>query len=216
MKFFITGSGTDVGKTYLSCLVLDHWIRISDLSKVGAYKPISCGDRHDAELLANILKEQEPSLNAEQISPWCYKSALAPMAASLIEGWQVKREEIYALYQKLAQDYTQLLVEGAGGWQVPVTQDYRVSDIAKDLALPVIVVVNNRLGALNETILTVEAIEAQGLECRALVLNHPEEERDAASISNRSILETTFPHVSVVELMHDETQLPEEVAAVFS
>jgi len=98
-----------------------------------------------------------------------------------------------------------VLVEGAGGWEVPLRADVMLSDFARDLGWPVVVVVRNQLGALNHTILTVRAIQAAGLACAGLVINHPADERDPASISNRAVLEDVLDVPVLAEVMHGET-----------
>ena len=88
-----------------------------------------------------------------------------------------------------------MLVEGAGGWRVPILRDYFVSDLARDFGLPVIVVARNHLGALNHTLLTVESICASGLKCAGVILNNlPDDllangEPDPIATTNRAMLE---------------------------
>jgi dethiobiotin synthetase len=73
--------------------------------------------------------------------------------------------------RRLRQRHEHIVVEGVGGWRVPITRDFAVSDLAAEMGLPVVVVVANRLGALNHTLLTVESIQAGGLLCAGIVLN---------------------------------------------
>jgi dethiobiotin synthetase len=83
-----------------------------------------------------------------------------------------------------------------------------MADLAAALGLPVLVVVNNRLGALNHTILTVRAVQGRGLRCAGIILNYVADSRDTASISNTAVLRAVFPGVPVVaEVMHGETEL---------
>jgi dethiobiotin synthetase len=100
-----------------------------------------------------------------------------------------------------------VLVEGAGGWEVPLTETETLADFVQSLALPVIVVVNNRLGALNHTLLTIRNIQARGLTCAGVILNYVSEERDAASISNRMVLERFLDLPVLAEVMHGETEI---------
>ena len=100
-----------------------------------------------------------------------------------------------------------MLVEGIGGWEVPIATGYRVGDFAAELGLPVLLVVNNRLGALNHTILTAKAIAAAGLECAGILLNHVEDERDSASVSNRVILEQELEVPVLADILHGETAI---------
>ena len=100
-----------------------------------------------------------------------------------------------------------LLVEGAGGWEVPIRRDYSMADLAADFGLPLIVVVDNRLGAINHTTLTVNAIASRGLHCAGLVLNHCDIERHSATITNRAILEDLLEIPILLEIMHGETEV---------
>jgi dethiobiotin synthetase len=109
-------------------------------------------------------------------------------------------------FHHLAARYDHVLVEGAGGWEVPLVTGRTVGDLAADLALPVVVVVDNRLGGLNHTILTVNAIRARGLDCAGLILNHLADERDTASITNRAILEDWLQVPVLQDILHQESE----------
>ncbi len=109
----------------------------------------------------------------------------------MIEGKPVDLALIQNTYAELAGEFEQVLVEGVGGWEVPI-RGYDVGDLAKELGLPVLLVVDNRLGALNHTILTARAIASRGLECAGIILNHVGDERDSASVSNRVVLGQTL------------------------
>ena len=100
-----------------------------------------------------------------------------------------------------------VIIEGAGGWAVPITSDYYVGDLATELCSDVLIVVDNKLGALNKTILTANAIRDKGLHLAGIILNHVEVERDTASISNRSILEGTINPPFIIDILHDETSI---------
>ena len=92
-------------------------------------------------------------------------------------------------FQRLAAAHAVVIVEGVGGWEVPLAANYRVSDLARDLGLPVILVAANRLGALNHILLTVDAIRAKGLTCAGIILNQLDDELDTAMITNKGVLE---------------------------
>lgn len=187
MSFFITGTDTGVGKTFVTRLILES-LREEGIDAVG-YKPVSCGDREDAFALAEVS-----GLSVEETNPVHLGSALSPYVASILENHIVEPSELVAGYQHLAARHAVVLVEGAGGWEVPiakgpVTGGYRISDLAADLGLPVIVVVANKLGALNHAILTVEAIKRRGLTCAGIVLNQLEDEMDTCMITNKGVIE---------------------------
>jgi len=201
MSYFITGTDTGVGKTYVTALLLRA------LNEAGhrafGYKPLACGDRLDADWLR--AAGADPGMPIESINPVYFKVPASPMAAGLIENRVVDLAAVRAGFQALRAQADVVLVEGAGGWLVPISPSYSMADLAVEFQLPVLVVVHNRLGAINHTLLTVEAIRARGLRCAGLVLNHVGDERDSASISNRLLLDQLLPGVPIVaEIMHGE------------
>ncbi len=184
MSFFITGTDTGVGKTYITRLLLLA-LRENGVDAVG-YKPISCGDREDATLLG----EASGGLPLDEINPIHLTSPLSPYSAALLEGRIIDPAPLAAGFHHLAAKHQTILVEGAGGWEVPIAPGYHISDLAADLKLPVILVAANRLGALNHILLTLGAIRAKGLDCAGIILNQLGDELDTAMITNKGILET--------------------------
>lgn len=183
MSFFITGTDTGVGKTYVTRLIIES-LRNDDVDAVG-YKPVSCGDREDAA----ILSEVSGNLDLDEVNPVHLHSALAPYVAGMLENRQVDPSALLEGYRNLAAKHSTVIVEGAGGWEVPIAANYRVSDLASELNLPVVVVAGNKLGALNHILLTVNAIRAKGLICAGIVLNQLEDEMDTAMITNKGVVE---------------------------
>lgn len=183
MSFFITGTDTGVGKTYVTRLILES-LRNEGVDAVG-YKPVSCGDRHDAAILAEV----SGNLPIEEINPVHLTSALSPYVACMLENRRIDPAALIDGYHRLAARHSTVLVEGSGGWEVPIAPGYRISDLAADLALPVILVAANKLGALNHLILSVQAIQHRGLTCAGIVLNQLEDEMDTAMITNKGVVE---------------------------
>lgn len=183
MSFFITGTDTGVGKTYVTRLILET-LRQEGIDAVG-YKPVACGDREDAV----ILSAASGDIPLDEINPVYLNNAVAPYVAGMLENRTVDPAIMLDGYRALAAKHTQVLVEGAGGWEVPIAPNYRISDLAADLALPVVVVAGNRLGALNHILLTVGAIRAKGLVCAGIILNQLADEMDTAMITNKGVVE---------------------------
>jgi dethiobiotin synthetase len=100
-----------------------------------------------------------------------------------------------------------LIVEGVGGWLAPILRNYSVADLAAEMALPVVVVAANRLGVLNHTLLTVQAIQARGLTCAGVILNNMTTEPDPAISTNRAVLEHLLEVPILYEIERDETVL---------
>lgn len=209
MRYFITATDTAAGKTYVTCLLL-RALRAAGREAAG-FKPVCCGSRQD---VADILEAGAPGLTAAEVNPVFYKMPLAPLAAGMLENRAFDMEAVRAAWEELSGRYADIIVEGCGGWEVPLTDSLTVADLAAELGLPVLVVVNNRLGALNHTILTVRAVQQTGLVCAGMILNYVEAARDSASISNAAVLRRVLPDVPVLaEVMHGETEmvLPEDI-----
>jgi dethiobiotin synthetase len=183
MNFFITGTDTGVGKTHVTRLILES-LRADGIDAVG-YKPVSSGDRSDGELLAAA----SGGLPLDEVNPVHFQNALAPAVACMLENRSLDPAVLIEGYRKLAARHEVVLVEGAGGWEVPLAEGYRISDLAADLGLPVILVAANRLGALNHILLTTAAIRARGLECAGIYLNQLADEMDTAMITNKGVVE---------------------------
>ena len=176
------------------------------------FKPISCGDREDATILAAA----SGNLPIEEINPHHYHSALAPHVAALLENTTIAPADLVSSYQTFAETHKNILVEGAGGWEVPITESYFISDLAKDLNLPVILVAANRLGSLNHILLTLAAIKAKGLTCVGIVLNQLEDEMDTPMITNKGILESLTDIPLLDHIIHGQDFLSPELMDVLT
>ena len=202
MNYFITGTDTNAGKTYVTCLLLQS-LKKAGLSIAG-FKPFCCGDRGDA---ASLLQAGSEGLSLDEVNPIWLKMPASPYAAALIETRLLNMPALHQAYHELSHRFDTVLVEGAGGWEVPLAPQYTTADFAQELGLPVIVVVNNKLGALNHTLLTVKNIQTRHMKCAGLILNHVADERDPASISHRMILEQMTDVPIIAEVMHGETEI---------
>jgi dethiobiotin synthase len=159
---FVTGTDTDVGKTVVSALLV-RALRERG-APVSALKPFATGEDGpgaDARALAEAAGH-EPRVFQTFLTP------AAPERAAIEGGATV--DVGAAIRWVLAQPGT-LVVEGVGGFEVPLDRTHRVSDFARALALPVVVVARNRLGVLSHTLLTVDAVTRAGLHVQSVVLN---------------------------------------------
>jgi dethiobiotin synthetase len=187
MNVFLTGTDTNVGKTYVAAGLV-RALRKAGRDCVG-FKPICCGPRDDAEAL-HAASGGAVSLN--DVNPVWLRPPVAPYVASMIENRMIDLALIHETFARLRSAHESIIVEGVGGWRVPITRDYFLSDLAADFGLPVVVVVANRLGALNHTALTVESIRARGLECSGIILNQPlclADEAEIAASTNAAVIE---------------------------
>ena len=204
MSFFITGTDTGVGKTYVTRLILEA-LRREGRDAVG-YKPVACGDREDAV----ILSAASGGLELDEINPVFLNTAVAPYVAGILENRRVEPAVLLAGFHQLAARHADVIVEGAGGWEVPLAANYRVSDLAADLKLPVVLVAANKLGTLNHILLTVAAIRAKGLVCAGIILNQLEDEMDTAMITNKGVVEDLSGVPLLDHLIHGQDFLDAE------
>ena len=203
MSLFITGTDTGVGKTYTTSRLL-HLLRASGTSCAGM-KPICCGDRRDAELL---LAAGSEGLTIDDVNPVWLKTPAAPIVGSLIEKVDIDVDHILAAFHSLQNRVEHVIVEGTGGWMVPIHRNYFVSDLAVAMKVPVLVVASNRLGCLNHAALTLESIRGHGLDCVGLVLNTARETSDIAALTNADILGKIIDVPILAGLGENLTELP--------
>ncbi len=198
-RLFLTGTDTGVGKTYIAARLV-RTARAGGRDCVG-YKPISCGGLEDAEAL---LAASGEGLTLNDVNPVRLAPFAAPYVAAMIENRVIDLDLMRATYARLAAAHAEIIVEGAGGWLVPMTRASTLADFAAELALPVAVVTANRLGALNHTLLTIESIRARGLVCAGVFLNQarkPTPDDTVAIQTNRAVLEEVagVPILGVVD-----------------
>ena len=167
---FVTATDTGVGKTEVACALVAA-ARAAGLDAVGM-KPAqsggSPGEPTDADRLRAASGEVEP---LEALCPYSFAAPLAPAVAARAEGREVSFPRLVEVSRALAARHAAIVVEGAGGLLVPLTERETFADLAVALALPVVVVARAGLGTVNHTALTVEALRRRGLAVAAIVLN---------------------------------------------
>jgi len=183
VSVFVTGTDTGVGKTQFTVWLL-KCLRGCGMRCAG-YKPICCGDRDDA---VRLQAASSPGLTIDEVNPVWLRTPAAPLTAARAEGRKIDLLALREGFARLSPRFDFVVVEGVGGWMVPITARYFSNDLAVDLRLPVIVVAENRLGCLNHILLTVRAIENADLKCAGVVLNDLEKESDLAMTTNAEIL----------------------------
>lgn len=165
-RFFITGTDTGVGKTWFTCWLIRAWLAQGHTA--AALKPISTGNREDAQLLRTASSNV---LSLDEVNPCHFREPAAPLLAARAENRSIDFFPLNRAITALSSRFSHLAVEGIGGWRVPLAPDYDVRDWACELGWPVVVVALNRLGTLNHTLLTVESIASAGLTCAGVVVN---------------------------------------------
>jgi dethiobiotin synthetase len=171
---FITGTDTDVGKTWVSAGLMLA-LKAQGKSVLGM-KPIAAGAVQEAGRLRNkdalrLQAQGTHPVDYAQLNPYVFAPAMAPHLAAEQSGERITIERIERHYVELAKQADYIVVEGAGGWLVPINERQTMADMAAHLQLEVIIVVGLRLGCINHTLLTAEAVRTRGLRLAGWVAN---------------------------------------------
>lgn len=163
---FVTGTDTDVGKTFVACGIAAALKRRG--VNVGVMKPISSGGAEDARALIRAAAvDDSPDL----VSPIRLKEPLSPHLAAQRQGIRIDFQAIDRAWRELKARHEIVIVEGAGGLLVPIRDGFTMADLAKRLRLPLLIVARDALGTINHTSLTVEAARSRGLSVAGVVVN---------------------------------------------
>lgn len=169
---FITGTDTDVGKTYAACLLIEA-LKARGL-RVAVMKPVAAGldENGENEDVRRLTAASNVPAAQELINPYRFTPAIAPHIAAKQAGIGMRLDVIERAYGQLAAQADRVVVEGAGGFLVPFDETCGMDAIPQHLNLAVVMVVGLRLGCLNHALLTAEAIRARGLVLAGWVANH--------------------------------------------
>jgi len=175
MNYFITGTDTGVGKTLVSCALL-HGFAAQGRRVVGM-KPVAAGcDEHGHHEDVRQLRAASNVLaSGGQVNPYCFAQPAAPRLAAQFAGVDIDFARIVESFSELNAQADMVIVEGVGGFRVPLNKEQDGADLAQRLGLPVILVVGMRLGCLNHALLTAEAVAARGLALAGWVANRLDE-----------------------------------------
>ena len=186
---FVTGTDTGVGKTLVSCALLERWRAAG--RRTAAMKPVAAGCRRqdgawrndDALALAAAATEAR---DYALVNPVALEAACAPHLAAAEQGTALGLDELVQGYHRVSAGAELTLVEGAGGWRVPLDEQHTLADLPARLGLPVLLVVGIRLGCLNHALLTAEAVRADGLTLAGWVASvlDPEDPRAGAQVES--------------------------------
>lgn len=176
---FITGTGTDLGKTYIAGLIVK---KLADAKQSAAYykAAMSGNDRRtDGSLIPGdalfVQKTAGISQPLEEMCPYVYEHAYSPHLASRIEGHPVQMDVVKAGYYKVCSAYDFVTMEGSGGILCPICFDeakIQLEDVIKELHLPSILIADAGLGTINSVVLTVEYMKAKNLPVKSIIYNH--------------------------------------------
>ena len=215
--YFVTGTDTGVGKTLVACALL-HAFAARGLEAAGM-KPVASG----TELVEGVLRNEDveqllaaASVGAPRhiVNPYCFEPPIAPHIAADREGVTIDLDHVGRCYAGLAALSDVVVVEGVGGFCVPLGPGVDTAALAARLALPVVLVVGMRLGCLNHALLTAEAIAARGLALAGWVANHVDPEMAAADENVRA-LEERLAAPLVARIAYAAHIEPRSIAARF-
>lgn len=167
--YFITGTDTDAGKTVASCAVV-QWL-IKQQQRVGVMKPVASGCHWDAGRLVNedalhLMRQSNVSIAYEHVNPYAFEAAIAPHIAAAEQNEVIDDDRLVDAIKRLNNDgIDSLVIEGAGGWLLPLAPSLLMPQVVHRVGAKVILVVGLKLGCLNHALLTLRSIQQDGCEC---------------------------------------------------
>ncbi len=186
--FFVTGTGTEVGKTVVAAVIARSLVATG--ARVAVFKPASSGLEDTSEPDHVLLRRAAGSTQADDdIAPYRYDPPLSPHLGAELAGAQIDPARLRAAARRASGRVDVLVVEGVGGLLVPLTLGYLVRDFARELGLPVVIAADPGLGTINHTLLTIEAARAVGLEVALVVLTPWPADPSTVERSNRETIE---------------------------
>lgn len=168
--FFVAGTDTGVGKTLVAAALLRRFAALG--WRAAGMKPVAAGTGHGRnEDVEALLAAASPGLDRKLVCPYLFEPPIAPHIAAREAGVRIELALIDVAFKQLQTQVDVVVVEGVGGFRVPLNEREDAAAMAKRLGLPVILVVGLRLGCLNHALLTAQAIEAEGLAFAGWVAN---------------------------------------------
>jgi dethiobiotin synthetase len=185
--FFVTGTGTDVGKTVVAAVIARALIR--DGERVAVFKPVVTGSEQagvsDPAMLRRAADSEQPE---DEIAPYRFSAPVSPHLAAELAGETIDPRHLLNTAAAAASAADALVCEGVGGLLVPLAGRYLVRDLAADLGLATVIAASPGLGTINHTLLTIEAARAVGLDIAAVVLTPWSDQPNPIERSNRETI----------------------------
>ena len=175
-SLFITATGTDIGKTYISALLIKK-MRENGYN-CGYFKPVLSGaDGITANDCEYVVKTSGLNISPKECNTYCFKDAVSPHLASKAAGITIDKAKIISDYKKLSEDYDYILIEGAGGVTCPIIEDnYLMWNLIKDLNAAALIIADGGLGTINSIVTTVEYLKNRNIEIKGIILNNYDSE----------------------------------------
>lgn len=172
--YFVTGTDTEVGKTVISVGLVNklqqQGLRVVTMKPVASGCEMSTGGLRNEDALA-LQAAADIKVAYEQVNPYAFAPAIAPHIAAQQAGTEIDLQRLVDVYQQLQQQADATVVEGAGGWLVPLNDKQTIADLALRIKLPIVLVVAIKLGCINHALLTAQSIRSSGLELAGWVAN---------------------------------------------
>lgn len=182
---FIAGTDSGCGKTHVCAALLRDW-RARGIPAAG-YEPVCCGDRHEARALRDAMGM--PTLPLDLVNPVHLRTVAAPIMAAELEGREIDLDALADACRAMEGQGAPVVVDSCGSWATPLANGVIMGDLALRLQLPVLLVAPNRLGAVGQVALAVNAMRLAGAKCCGVVLNSTSEEWDTACVTNAGLIE---------------------------
>lgn len=192
-RLFITGTDTEIGKTWVASALIRHLVETG--YSVACMKPVASGCEVTEAGLRNddamrLMDQSNVKLPYDHVNPFAYEPAIAPHIAAREAGRPIDIDRISRLAKAIEADY--LVVEGVGGWCVPLGESTMLADMARATAEEVIIVVGMRLGCINHALLTAAQIMREGMLIKGWIANHVDPEMHVQS-ENLATLQSLMP-----------------------
>lgn len=203
MNIFITGTDTNVGKTFITAGLAALMQSLG--YKTGVYKPFQTGaeDKNGFLLASDLAYMKKVDAFVETSCTYIMKPSAAPALAAEIENIHFDTNSIIRDYKLLNDKCELVITEGEGGLAMPVSPQYLTSDIAKMLNVPVVIVVRPDLGAINQTLLTINFAKQQGLNVRGVIINRYPQATDNIAIRTLPRLIEEYSDAKVLGIIRD-------------
>jgi len=192
-RWFITGTDTEIGKTVVASALIRYLVSEGHL--VAGMKPVASGCENTAAGLRNedalrLIAASNVNLGYEMVNPFAFEPAIAPHIAAQRAGRRIDLDMIRVLANAIEADC--LVVEGVGGWMVPLGDDHMLADLAKATADEVVIVVGLRLGCINHALLTAAQVLRDGMPLTGWIANHVDPDMQSQS-ENLATLQALMP-----------------------
>ncbi len=198
-QYFITATGTDIGKTYVTCSLIKQLVAVN--RPVLGLKPIISGwEDYNEEMDTNrILKAMSRPFfpdDIETISPWRFSAPLSPDMAAAKEGEQINFADVVKFCNQAKELSENLIIEGAGGVMVPINHEKTFLDLMQEINIPVILVMGSYLGTISHTLTSINALKSRNIDIHKIILNESVEgislEDTKSTLSNFTEIEIEF------------------------